>query len=115
MHMSSKHMAVDHLSDPLSCLELEQTLQNVRKAPRQGFLSWERVVWTLYMWTVSMPPTAGLLVPKQFLKVRPTSSMMKLSSNLNPAHIYEYLSEGALKSWTWNVRRRKNYAAWPSS
>lgn len=54
MHMSSKHMAVDHLLDPLSCLELEQKLQNVRKAPRQGFLSWERVVWTLYMSTVSL-------------------------------------------------------------
>lgn len=54
MHMSSKHTAVDHLPDPLSCLELEQTLQNARKAPRQGFLSWERVVWTLYMWTESL-------------------------------------------------------------
>lgn len=60
MHMSSKHMAVDHLSDPLSCLELEQMLWNIRKAPWHGFLSWERVAWILYTWRVPMPPTAGL-------------------------------------------------------
>lgn len=111
MHTSSKHTAVDHLPDPLSCLELEQMLQNVRKSPWRGFLSWERVAWILYMWRVSMPPTAGLrehcMVPKQFSKGLSTRSI-KLSSNLNPTHIYEYLGEGALKSWTWNVRRRKN-------
>lgn len=64
-----------------------------------------------------MPPTAGLrehwTVPKQFWKGLSTRSM-KLSSTLNPTHIYENLGEGALKSWTWNVRRRKNFAAWPS-